>query len=117
MLIDFENKAIRLVYRCVNYRKFWSIYVKEIKLVIAKRELKKAGFDSLMYTAHSLRHSAASNAIRLGVSLEEVCQMLRHKSIATTMIYNHANEELENTAESSIANALEGFNELQTHNL
>lgn len=82
--------------------------------VIAKRELKKAGFDSSMYTAHSLRHSAASNAIRLGVSLEEVCQMLRHKSISTTMIYNHANEELENTAESSVADALEGFNEIKS---
>ena len=82
--------------------------------VIAKRELKKAGFDSSMYTAHSLRHSAASNAIRLGVSLEEVCQMLRHKSISTTMIYNHANEELENTAELSVAEALEGFNEIKS---
>jgi integrase/recombinase XerD len=37
--------------------------------------------------AQVLRHSLATNLVRRGASLEEVSDMLRHRSRATTMIY------------------------------
>jgi integrase/recombinase XerD len=37
--------------------------------------------------AHVLRHSLATNLVRRGASLEEISDMLRHRSRASTMIY------------------------------
>ncbi|HYV79946.1 MAG TPA: tyrosine-type recombinase/integrase, partial [Streptosporangiaceae bacterium] len=37
--------------------------------------------------AHLLRHSAASEMLRVGAGLPEVAQVLRHASLATTAIY------------------------------
>lgn len=37
--------------------------------------------------SHILRHSLATNLVRCGASLEEVSNMLRHRSRASTMIY------------------------------
>ena len=37
--------------------------------------------------SHVLRHSLATNMVRSGASLEEIGDLLRHRSRATTMIY------------------------------
>jgi integrase/recombinase XerD len=37
--------------------------------------------------SHVLRHSLATNMVRAGASLEEIGDLLRHRSLATTMIY------------------------------
>jgi integrase/recombinase XerD len=37
--------------------------------------------------SHDLRHSLATNMVRAGASLEEIGDLLRHRSRATTMIY------------------------------
>lgn len=37
--------------------------------------------------SHVLRHSLATNMVRVGASLEEIGDLLRHRSRATTMIY------------------------------
>jgi integrase/recombinase XerC len=44
-------------------------------------------------TPHSLRHTAAMNAILEGASVTEVSQLLRHKSIGVTTVYLHATEK------------------------
>ena len=41
-------------------------------------------------TPHSLRHTAAMNAILEGASVTEVSQLLKHKSIGVTTVYLHA---------------------------
>ena len=74
---------------------------------IAKTAMTNAGIIGEKYTAHSLRHTAATNAIRAGASLEEVSQMLRHKSLNMTMIYNHAIKAEENRSENLVAEAIE----------
>lgn len=74
---------------------------------IAKTAMTNAGIIGDKYTAHSLRHTAATNAIRAGASLEEVSQMLRHKSLNMTMIYNHAIKAEENRSENLVAEAIE----------
>jgi len=37
--------------------------------------------------AHVLRHSVASSMLRQGASLQEIAEVLRHRSTATTEIY------------------------------
>jgi integrase len=37
--------------------------------------------------AHILRHSLATNLVRCGASLDEISDMLRHRSRASTMLY------------------------------
>lgn len=67
-----------------------------------KNTLKDAGFNSSRITAHSLRHSAATNAILAGKSLPEVQQFMRHTSLNTTMIYNHSLEKDRNTCAKAL---------------
>ena len=38
-------------------------------------------------SAHQLRHTAATQMLRGGASLEEVAEVLRHRSLDTTAIY------------------------------
>jgi len=54
---------------------------------IAKNALKNVGLDNRVFTAHSLRHTAAVNMLRGGATLEQVQYTLRHSNPATTQIY------------------------------
>lgn len=53
-------------------------------------------------STHSLRHSAATNALRNGAPLEKVKDMLRHANIQTTLIYVHELDREENPAEGFV---------------
>ena len=44
-------------------------------------------------TAHRLRHTAASELLRRGAPLQEVGQLLRHRSELTTTIYAKVDRE------------------------
>lgn len=61
---------------------------------IVKESLRGIGIDSKMITAHSLRHTTATMAYLAGAKLEEIQQLMRHKSITTTMIYTHIIDKL-----------------------
>ncbi len=54
---------------------------------IAKNGLKSVGLDNKVFTAHSLRHTAAVNILRAGGTLEMAQYTLRHTNPATTQIY------------------------------
>lgn len=67
---------------------------------IVKELLRRIGIDDKRYTAHSLRHSMATNLILYGNgTLEETQQILRHKDISTTQIYNHSLARSQNNGE------------------
>ena len=66
---------------------------------IVKGAMKAAGYDSQRLTAHSLRHTAATVALKAGASLREVQQVLRHTSITVTQVYLHDLDRLNNNAE------------------
>jgi len=56
---------------------------------IVKQALRRAGLDSSRLTAHSLRHTAITLALRGGASLQQAQAMARHADPKTTMIYSH----------------------------
>lgn len=58
-----------------------------------KRAMQAAGFDSERLTAHSLRHTAGTNAMELTGDLYQTQQYMRHANPATTEIYLHVDTE------------------------
>lgn len=56
--------------------------------------------------AHSLRGSLATNAIRKGATLEQVKQQLRHRNVATTMIYLEEAEKFSNPCTDLVADEI-----------
>lgn len=60
---------------------------------LIKKYLRSIGIDSLKFSAHSLRHTAAITALKNGADILAVKSMLGHKKIETTMRYQDALEE------------------------
>lgn len=54
---------------------------------LVMRALKEAGVESAHTGAHVFRHSLATNLLREGCSLDEIGELLRHRSPDTTAIY------------------------------
>ena len=54
---------------------------------IVRRAIHRAGVEAPTHGAHLLRHSAATEMLRQGVSLQDIQTVLRHQSIETTTIY------------------------------
>ena len=75
---------------------------------LVKRELRANGLDSVRLTAHSLRHSAATNLIYAGIELPKVQMIMRHKSLSTTMIYSHSWQRFQNDGEQMLADDIFG---------
>lgn len=73
---------------------------------IAKESLQEAGYNSSRLTAHSFRHTAATLNLLNGGTLEETQQLLRHRSINTTMIYLHHLKRAKNQSEARIGGAI-----------
>lgn len=73
---------------------------------IAKSHFLKAGYNSERLTAHSLRHTAVTLALMNGRTLQEAQQFARHSNIATTQIYAHNLERINNQCENTIASAI-----------
>jgi len=73
---------------------------------LVKDNLKRAGYNSERFTAHSLRHTAVTLALLGGISLQEVQQFARHSNIATTLIYAHNLDRAKNNCGHTIASAI-----------
>lgn len=52
---------------------------------IVARAARRAGLGTMQ--AHRLGHTAATETLNAGASLHEVAQLMRHASVATTVIY------------------------------
>jgi site-specific recombinase XerD len=52
---------------------------------------KRAGIGEV--TAHRLRHTAATELLRQGAGLQEIAELLRHRSLLTTAIYAKVDRE------------------------
>ena len=79
---------------------------------IVKEIIRRIGIDDSRYTTHSLRHSLATNLLLHGQgTLEEAKQILRHKDISTTQLYNHSLKRSANNGELRMSKILLGGTE------
>ena len=61
-----------------------------------------AGLDPLQYSAHKLRHTAATLMVSNGVDIKTVQEVLGHEHLNTTEIYTHIEStELKIAAEAN----------------
>jgi integrase/recombinase XerC/integrase/recombinase XerD len=74
---------------------------------IVKKRLVAVGIDNSRLTAHSLRHTAITLALKGGASIQEAQALGRHANINTTMIYAHNINRIENAPENKIDKLLE----------
>lgn len=74
---------------------------------VIKDLLRSIGIDDKRYSAHSLRHSLVTILIsNANGTLDEAKQILRHKDIATTEIYNHSLSRNKNNGEIKVSDLL-----------
>ena len=69
---------------------------------LVKKAFLKAGFDATQFSAHKLRHTAATMMLSGGVDVKTVQEVLGHENLNTTQIYTHIeNTELKIAAEAN----------------
>jgi integrase/recombinase XerD len=73
---------------------------------IVKELLISIGYDSKVYSVHSLRHTFATNALNLGASIMETKEALRHSDVSTTQIYVHMLETMQSDTNQKVSDAL-----------
>lgn len=69
---------------------------------LVKKHLAAAGLDSTQYSAHKLRHTAATLMLQNGVDVRTLQEVLGHDHLNTTQIYTHVdNEDLRTAARAN----------------
>ena len=69
---------------------------------LVKKALLQAGLDSTQFSAHKLRHTAATMMLSGGVDVKTVQEVLGHENLNTTQIYTHIEStELKIAAEAN----------------
>ena len=69
---------------------------------LVEKALKQAGLDATQFSAHKLRHTAATMMLSGGVDVKTVQEVLGHENLNTTQIYTHIeNTELKIAAEAN----------------
>ena len=58
-----------------------------------KKRLAAAGLDSSKYSAHKLRHTAATLMLQNGVDVRTLQEVLGHEHLNTTQIYSHVSSD------------------------
>lgn len=98
---DDKDKTSPLFVSTSNNSKNGRLTTRTIRRLV-KSYLRGINLDSDRMTAHSLRHTAGTLNLVSGGTLEETQQLLRHKSLQTTLIYNHALERAKNQSENRL---------------
>lgn len=69
---------------------------------LVKKHMLAAGLDATQFSAHKLRHTAATMMLSGGVDIKTVQEVLGHENLNTTQIYTHIeNTELKIAAEAN----------------
>lgn len=77
--------------------------------LLIKNALTAAGLDSTLYSAHKLRHTAATLMLQSGVDVRTLQEVLGHDHLNTTQIYTHVTSE--NLADAAAMNPLAHYKE------
>ena len=79
---------------------------------LVKKAFLKAGLDATQFSAHKLRHTAATMMLSGGVDVKTVQEVLGHENLNTTQIYTHIeNTELKIAAEANPISKLDYMDE------
>ena len=69
---------------------------------LVKKHILAAGLDPERFSAHKLRHTAATLMLKNGVDIRTVQEVLGHENLNTTQIYTHiANTGLKSAASAN----------------
>ena len=69
---------------------------------LVKKHLLASGLDAMQFSAHKLRHTAATLMLSHGVDVKTLQEVLGHEHLNTTEIYTHIeNTELKIAAEAN----------------
>ena len=60
---------------------------------LVKKHISASGLDSSQYSAHKLRHTAATLMLENGVDVRTLQEVLGHEHLNTTQIYTHVDNE------------------------
>lgn len=75
---------------------------------LVEKALKQAGLDATQFSAHKLRHTAATMMLSGGVDIKTVQEVLGHENLNTTQIYTHIEStELKIAAEANPISSLQ----------
>lgn len=81
---------------------------------LVKKALTQAGLDAAQFSAHKLRHTAATMMLSGGVDVKTVQEVLGHENLNTTQIYTHIeNTELKIAAEANPLSKLDFSDDMQ----
>jgi site-specific recombinase XerD len=97
-----ENGVTPLFLDSSNKRRMTKIMAR----IMIKDLLREIGLDSRAYSAHSLRHSYATNQIDIGTPLIEIKEAMRHSNIAVTQVYLHVHAKMKQNLNEKIADKL-----------
>jgi len=61
---------------------------------LVKKHLLNAGIDPTKYSAHKLRHTAATLMLQNGVDVRTLQELLGHENLNTTQIYTHVESDM-----------------------
>ena len=79
---------------------------------LVEKALKQAGLDATQFSAHKLRHTAATMMLSGGVDVKTVQEVLGHENLNTTQIYTHIeNTELKIAAQANPLSKLDFLDE------
>ena len=68
---------------------------------MVKKSLLRAGLDASKYSAHKLRHTAATLMLQNGVDVRTLQELLGHEHLNTTQIYTHVDSSALRVAASA----------------
>lgn len=84
---------------------------------LVKKHLLEAGMDSTQFSAHKLRHTAATLMLSNGVDLKTLQEVLGHENLNTTQIYTHVEStELKIAAEANPLSKLDFSDKMEDNN-
>jgi len=84
---------------------------------LVEKALKQAGLDATQFSAHKLRHTAATMMLSGGVDIKTVQEVLGHENLNTTQIYTHIEStELKLAADANPLSKLDFSNTDETEN-
>lgn len=75
--------------------------------LLVKKYIGMAGLDTSKYSAHKLRHTAATMMYKNGVDIRTLQDVLGHENVNTTMVYTHINDA--NMQDAAEKNPLSNF--------